>query len=110
MPSMALAFQAAFGCAKWLSCHFVELREFSFFPYLQIEKEPHGFLFYLAEGERFELSDLLQSLVFKTSAFSRSATPPEAAQYYLITNLCQSGILHGIIAFSFRELESSFYV
>ena len=31
----------------------------------------------MAEGERFELSDLLQSPVFKTGAFGRSATPPQ---------------------------------
>ena len=43
-------------CKKWLESHIV--------------------LDNMAEGERFELSDLLQSPVFKTGAFNRSATPP----------------------------------
>ncbi len=31
----------------------------------------------MAEEERFELSDGFPSAVFKTAAFSRSATPPQ---------------------------------
>lgn len=33
----------------------------------------------MAEGQGFEPWDVLPSLVFKTSAFDRSATPPEGA-------------------------------
>jgi hypothetical protein len=41
-----------------------------------------GFFDNVAEEERFELSESYKpSLVFKTSAFSRSATPPERGAY-----------------------------
>jgi hypothetical protein len=40
---------------------------------------------WLAEGERFELSDLLQSPVFKTGAFNRSANSP--LQYGFCTTI-----------------------
>ena len=38
----------------------------------------------VAEGERFELSELLHSPVFKTGAFDHSATPPTQREIYAI--------------------------
>jgi hypothetical protein len=38
----------------------------------------------VAEGERFELSELLHSPVFKTGAFGHSATPPTQREIYAI--------------------------
>ncbi len=50
-----------------------------------------GFLFlkfplklHLAEEEGFEPPDLLQSTVFKTAAFDRSAIPPVRRNHFLI--------------------------
>ena len=34
----------------------------------------------MAEAVRFELTDLLQSAVFKTAALNRSATPPKCGR------------------------------
>ena len=46
----------------------------------------------VAEGQRFELWEACTSLVFKTSAFDHSATPPGSA-YWLLTqvfsNICE---------------------
>ena len=42
-------------------------------------RDPFVFTILLAEGQGFEPWEALTSLVFKTSAFDHSATPPEGS-------------------------------
>ena len=41
----------------------------------------------MAEGKRFELLDACTSVVFKTTAFDRSAIPPYCLNDYVISRL-----------------------
>ncbi len=47
----------------------------------------------LAEGQGFEPWVPLDTLVFKTSAFNRSATPPVEGESYALWSGCQCGFL-----------------
>ena len=76
-------------CPKMLSCIFVEREPHPGLPITQNKKGPKWTLLVLAEGQGFEPWVPFDTLVFKTSAFDHSATPPVRPKYERNEVTCQ---------------------